>query len=174
MTIRHLESTRSKRRGAQTYAAERIRLERDAWGQLILISADGRRHAGVEPVRAFPFSDSEHWVFIRDNAARELLCVENLTDLDPHSRMVLESELARRDFVPVIQRIEYISAHREPTEWRVKTDRGATRFVLSSEDDIRALSEHRMLIADANGIRYVIPDTRALDAASRGLLERYT
>jgi hypothetical protein len=28
-------------------------------------------------------------------------------------------------------------------------------------------------VADSNGIRYLIPDTRALDAAGRRLLERY-
>ena len=31
-------------------------LEYDAWGQLVLTCADGRRFVGVEPVRAFPIS----------------------------------------------------------------------------------------------------------------------
>jgi hypothetical protein len=174
LTIRRLEPTRGKRRSAQSYGAKNIKLERDAWGRLILIGADGRRHEGVEPVRAFPFSDPEHWVFIRDNEARELLCMENFAELDPCSHAVLESELAQRDFVPVIQRIENISGHTEPSEWRVVTDRGDTRFILNSEDDVRSLSAVRVLITDASGIRYVIPDTVTLDAVSRRFLERYT
>lgn len=71
------------------------------------------------------------------------------------------------------QRIEHISAHTEPSEWRATTDRGDTRFTLNSEDDIRTLSEHRVLITDANGMRYVIADVRALDAVSRRRLEHY-
>ena len=31
----------------------------------------------------------------------------------------------------------------------------------------------RALVIDAHGIRYLIPDTRTLDATSRRLLERY-
>ena len=73
----------------------------------------------------------------------------------------------------MVRRIVRISAPVEPSEWEVETDRGRTRFVLNSEDDVRRLSDHRALIFDAHGIRYLIPDLRALDGTSRRLLERY-
>jgi hypothetical protein len=60
-----------------------------------------------------------------------------------------------------------------PSEWRVETARGATRFLLKSEDDVCPLDDHRALVTDANGIRYLIPDLRQLDATSRRLLERF-
>ena len=33
-----------------------FQLERDAFGRLVLIDAQGERHAGVVPVRAFPLT----------------------------------------------------------------------------------------------------------------------
>ena len=78
----------------------------------------------------------------------------------------------RREFVPVVRRILSVSAV-EPSEWRVETDRGPTRFLLNSEDDVCPLDDHRALVTDANGIRYLIPDLRQLDATSRRLLERF-
>jgi hypothetical protein len=55
----------------------------------------------------------------------------------------------------------------------VITDRGVTRFVLKSEDDVRRLGPHSGIIYDAHGVRYLIRDTRQLDLYSRRALEQY-
>ena len=73
----------------------------------------------------------------------------------------------------MLRRVLSISTTMEPSEWEVETDRGRTRFVLNSEDDIHPLDDHRALLHDAHGVRYLIPDTRTLDPTSRRLLERY-
>jgi hypothetical protein len=148
-------------------------LHSDAWGRLVLTDADGRQHIGVEPVRAFPISDPRHGLALLDAEGRELAWIDRLDDLATPVRRVLEEDLARREFLPVICRILRVSAPVEPSEWEVETDRGMTAFVLNSEDDVRSLSDHRALIYDARGIRYLIPDLRRLDATSRRLLERY-
>ena len=148
-------------------------LHYDAWGRLVLTDADGRQHVGVEPVRAFPISDPCHGLALLSPEGRELAWIDSLDDLPPPVRRVLEEDLARREFLPVIRRILKVSAPVEPSEWEVETDRGRTRFVLNSEDDIRPLSDSRALVLDARGIRYLIPDVRRLDATSRRLLERY-
>jgi len=160
-------------RGTRGPAAGRIKLERHDSGKLVLIDADGHRAPDVEPIRAFPFSNPEHWVSLRDAHAREIFFIEDLAALDPRSRAVLDDALARREFVPLILRINAISTQAEPSEWWVETDRGATRFALNSEDDVRPLSLRRVLIVDTHGMRYLIPDIRTLDAASRHLLEHY-
>ena len=56
---------------------------------------------------------------------------------------------------------------------KVETDRGPVLLTLNSEDDVRRLGPHRALIVDAQGLRYLVPDLRALDAASRRILEHY-
>ena len=148
-------------------------LGHDAWGRLVLIDAEGRRHVGVEPVRAFPISDPGRWISLCDAQGREVACVESLSDLPPAVRLTLEEELALREFVPVIKRIVRVSGELSPMVWDVETDRGATRFTLDSEDDVRRLGAHRVLITDSQKLRYQVLDARELDSASRRILDRY-
>ena len=148
-------------------------LTRDSWGRLELIDAEGRRFVGVEPVRAFPISDPKHGVSLCDDSGHEVAWIDDLATLPPTIRHLLEDELTAREFVPVLQRILRISSDSAPSDWDVETDRGATRFTLESDEQIRRVGPHRLLIADAAGLRYQIPDTRNLDAASKNWLDRY-
>lgn len=148
-------------------------LSHDAWQRLVLIDSDGARHVGVEPVRAFPISDPERWISICDPDGREILCVRDLADVPKATRQVLEEELLRREFVPVIQRIEHVSTEAEPSEWIVDTDRGQARFLVNSADDVRRLGNDRAIVMDMQGIRYLIAGVRSLDAHSRRILEHY-
>jgi hypothetical protein len=148
-------------------------LQHDARGRLVLVDAQGQPHAGVEPVRGFPISDPDHWISICDADGRELVSVKDLAVLSPTVREFLERDLARREFVPTIHRVVGVPADTEPTEWEVDTDRGRTRFLLNSADDVRRLGPNRVLVIDTQGIRYLIEDVRRLDATSRRILERY-
>lgn len=156
-----------------TAAIPQFDLSRDAFGDLVLIDARGVRHIGVTPVRLFPYSDSDEWVSLTDERSRELVLIEDLTQLPEAIRKLLQEELARREFVPVIERIMRVSGDTEPCEWDVQTDRGRTTFVLKSEDDVRRIAPHRALVIDAHGLRHLIPDTRLLDVASRRIIEQY-
>lgn len=148
-------------------------LATNSLGQLLLILPDGTTHAGVCPVRCFPHSQREEWISLCDEQGRELLLLEDLTVLDSAARALLRRELASREFMPVIERIEAVSAGAEPSHWRVVTDRGATSFVLTTEDQIRRLDPRGAVITDSHGVRYSIPDTQALDPHSRRILRRY-
>ncbi len=145
----------------------------DAWGRLVLSDADGRRHVGVEPVRAFPLTVVEHWIALVDEKGREVVMIEDLARLEPDVRSLLERELAHREFVPVVRKIIRIIGDSTPCEWEAETDRGATKFTLDSVDQVRRLGPSRLLITDSRGLRYQIPDPAALDSASRRLLERF-
>jgi hypothetical protein len=148
-------------------------LEHDAFGRFVLVRADGVQHVGVEPVRGFPISDPHHGISLRDAEGRELVWIEDLALLPVGLRRELEAELAQREFMPQIQRILRISLQTDPCEWEVETDRGPTKFVLKSEENVRRHDKQRALVIDANGIRYLIADTKQLDRQSRRLLERY-
>jgi hypothetical protein len=148
-------------------------LHHDAWGRLVLIDADGAQFDGIGLVRIFPITDPDHWIAICDSAGHELGCIEDPRQLSPPVRQVLDEELAQREFLPVIQRIVKVSADVDPCEWHVETDRGHTRFLVNSEEDVRRLGANRTVVVDSHGIRYLIPDTHALDATSRRVLDRY-
>lgn len=150
-----------------------FRLSRDPWGRVVLIAADGREFVDVEPIRLFPLTAPTSWIAICDEAGHELVCIDDLSTLDAGTRQTLELELQRREFAPIIERIISVSSNTEPSEWTVETDRGRTKFVLKNEEDIRRLGTHGVLILDAHRIRYVIPDERQLDAASKRVVEWY-
>ena len=164
----------SKGVGASRPGSAGFGLTHDAWGRLVLIDAEGRRHVGVEPVRGFPISDPGHWIALCDAEGHEILHIEALADLPPVVRQTLEEELAAREFVPLIKRIVRTSGDIFPAHWEVETDRGPTRLHIDTEDDIRHLGSHRVLITDARKSRFQVPDTRGLDAYSRKVLERYS
>ena len=150
-----------------------IRLERDAHGQLALIDRDGTRHPGVLPVRAFPLSAPGEGVALMSADGHELAWFDRLDELEPASRALLEDELARREFMPQVQAISGVSSFSTPCEWDVLTDRGATRFTLRSEDDIRRLVGGRLLVTDSHGIHYEVVDMKKLDRPSRRILDRF-
>src|SRR5262249_13788776 len=133
-------------------------LSHDAWGRLVLVRADGRRHEGVEPVRCFPLSDPDRWIALCDAEGAELLVIEDLKRLAAEQRAVLEADLAKREFVPRVTRVLSVPVDAEPAEWEVETDRGVTRFWLNSSDDVRRFDSERALLIDSQGIRYLIED----------------
>jgi Domain of unknown function (DUF1854). len=148
-------------------------LVRDSLGRLVFCDQDGREHIDVKPIRIFPISDPEHFVSICDADGNEVICIEDLHHLPGQVRHILSEELGVREFLPIIKKIIGISSRFEPSEWQVETDRGETCFILNDEDDIHRLSTDRILIIDAHRIRYLIPDMRRLDSASRRLLTHY-
>lgn len=147
-------------------------LHYDDWGRLVLVDADGKYHEGVTPVRSFPLSDPEHWISICDSSTRELICIANPQSLPAKTRETLNLALAKNEFIPIIERIVH-ATHGEPAEWQVETNRGPRTFVLKGEDDIRTLSDGRLIVTDSDGVRYFINNVRQLDGHSRRTLERF-
>ena len=151
-----------------------IQLQRDAHGRLVLTLADGSKHAGVQPVRAFPIGAPSEGLSLLGQDGHERLWVERMADLPAPVRALIEDELAVREFSPEITRIHSVSSFSTPSIWQIATDRGDTQLTLKAEEDIRRLAGRtRLLIASAEGVQYRIADSGALDRNSQRLLERF-
>lgn len=148
-------------------------LARDTFGRLVLTDAQGERHVGVTPVRAFPLSAPNEGVSLVGSEGRELVWVDRVDQLPAPTQALLTEELAVRDFAPTLLKLHGVSSFGVPSTWTVSTDRGDTSFVLKAEEDIRRLDGGALLIASAHGVQFRIPDAKALDRASRKLLERF-
>lgn len=149
-------------------------LSRDDFGRLVHRAADGTVHHGVVPVRAFALTTPDAGIALLSAEGKELQWIANLGALPDELRTLIAEELARREFMPEIRRIVAVSSYATPSTWQVDTDRGATALILRSEDDIRRLQgPGALLIADGNGIHYLIRDRRALDAHSQKILKRF-
>ena len=150
-----------------------FRLERDAFGRIALIDAQGVRHEGIVPVRAFPLTGPDGGLSLVGADGRERAWIERIDQLPPALRELLDADLAARDFAPTLTRLRAVSSFGVPSTWTVSTDRGDTTFVLKAEEDIRRLEGGALLIASGHGVQFRIPDVKALDRGSRKLLERF-
>ncbi len=149
-----------------------IRLSLDAHGRLVATTPDAT-HDDLAPVRCFPFTDPDRFVSLVDARGREVMRIDDPSNLEPASRELLTKELARREFLPQIKRIRDVSPRSEPSTWDVETDRGHVRFVLPSEDNLRRLPGDGVLITDQHGVRYRIVSIAALDRRGREIMRRY-
>ncbi|MHB1334185.1 MAG: cyanophycin metabolism-associated DUF1854 family protein [Sulfuriferula sp.] len=148
-------------------------MSRNPFGQLVLTAADGNVHENVVPVRAFPIAAPEEGISLLSAEGHELAWITQLADLPEDARMLVEEELASREFVPEIRRLLDVSSFATPSTWAVETNRGDTSFILKGEDDIRRLGTSGLLIADSHGIQFLIRDLNGLDKVSRKLLDRF-
>jgi len=149
-----------------------FRLHRDSFGKLIFTDSDGEAHEAM-PVRAFPIGAPDNGIALVDPHGHELAWIDTLAELDAERRQLVEGELASREFMPVIERIVDVSGFATPSTWTIVTNRGETKLILKGEEDIRRLTAPALLIADSNGIQYLIRDRGALDAHSRKILDRF-
>jgi hypothetical protein len=146
-------------------------LRRNSFGSLLLVR-DGVAQV-VVPVRAFPISAPDEGLALVNAEGKEVAWIEHLSELpDPQQGLVSE-ELEQREFTPEISRIVAVSGYVTPCTWSVETDRGTASFVLKSEEAIRRLLPGSLLIADSQGIHFLVRDVAALDAASRRVLDRF-
>ena len=149
------------------------RLRRDSYGRLNFTDEAGDVHVGVVPAQAFPIDAPGEQISLLSADGHELVFIQSLSLLDTDTRTMLEQEIEQREFLPVIQRLETVSTFATPSTWTVKTDRGLNSFVLKGEEDIRRLRDGGLIITDSHGVTYRIHDIRALDRASRKLLDRF-
>ncbi len=148
-------------------------LQRDTYGRLVFLAENGIRHDGVTPVRAFPIAAPEEGISIINYEGHEVGWADRIADLPDGTRQLIEEELASREFVPEIEQLIEVSSFACPSTWQVQTNRGRTQLILKGEEDIRRLTQTRLLIADANGIQFLVRDLAALDKHSRKLLDRF-
>ena len=149
------------------------RLSRNRSGRLVLTQENGAPREGVVPIRAFPITAPERGIALVDQQGHELAWIEQLSDLPAELREIVEAELAAREFIPEIRRIDGVSSFVTPSAWKVETDRGNTSFILKGEEDIRRLASPSLLIADSHGVQFLIRDRFALDYHSRKILDRF-
>ena len=148
-------------------------LERNPFGRLVLTLADGTRHDGVTPVRAFPVAAPLEGLSLVATDGHEAAWVPRLDALPPATRTLIEQELATREFVPQVQRLVSVSSFSTPSTWQIETDRGPTQFVLKGEEDIRRIGATSLLIADNHGIHFLIRDMFNIDKTTRKILDRF-
>jgi hypothetical protein len=152
---------------------EQVRVFRSEDGRLRATIAGERSVIAPRFLRAQPLTDPDRYIAIReaDPGGKEVGLLRQWRRLDPQSRDLLQAELDRRYLHPVVKRILSVKSFWGLTLCVFETDRGVREATLREvRDNVIYLGEARVLLTDAEGNRYDIPDLTALDPASRALL----
>ena len=123
--------------------------------------------------RVFPLSHSDGFYSIQDGAGKEVGILKSLSDLDKGSRAILEKELARRYFTPLIESIESLRQDGGMWKFNVRTQRGPAQFYVRNwRDSSHEISHMRFQILSVDGQRFEIRDYTQLDERSKSLLDQ--
>lgn len=123
--------------------------------------------------RAFPLSDPEHYIGFLDGQGKDIGMLHDPSLLDPASRKVVEEELEKRYFVPIIEIVESVKEEFGTVYWSVKTNKGTKEIIVRNlRDNLQEIPPSRVLITDVDGNRYEFPDVSKLDTKSMGIVLR--
>lgn len=124
--------------------------------------------------RQFPFDFLWEFISVMNEEQEEIGIIRRLDDFSGEGRALLEEELNRRYYAPIIEEILQVKERYGFSYWRVRTKEGEVRFTL--HDTYRSIiraGEHRVIMLDVDGNRFEIPDVNALNRKSYKKIELY-
>jgi len=143
-------------------------------GGLLSLQLGDRFYSKVDLYQAFPFSLEYQYISVRDDKGDEIGIIKDLKEFPPQSQEAIRKELSWRYYAPQITRILDLKDEFGHLYWDVETNYGFRKFVTRARDEgIYPIAGGRLLIVDMAGNRYVIEDSRRLDAKSLRFLEPY-
>jgi Domain of unknown function (DUF1854) len=141
---------------------------------LRLTIEDDRSYLRVSILRAFPLSDPNHYLTVRDGAGKEVGLIVDAAQLTAESRALVLADLDRRYVVPVVTLIRSAKERFGTVDWTMETDRGVCRFTTRNlRENVQRPSPERLILNDVDGNRYDIRNVDALPRESQELLFRH-
>ena len=151
---------------------KRMRMFRHAGVPRLTLRED-RSWIKVSVARAFPLSDPDHYLGFLDGDGKDIGLLHEPGLLDPESRQIVDEELEKRYFVPVVERVLTIKEEFGTIYWTVETDRGQKEIIVRNlRDNLQELSASRVIITDVDGNRFEFADVSKLDSKSQGVILR--
>ena len=161
--------------GIRALSPENSRITMEGDFPVLYVTEDGAEvRCGIfEAKRAFPFEKEEEFIVLLSEDGGDLGLIRRLSDRPDAEREILKRELDRRYFMPVIEKILHVNEKFAFSYWKVKTSSGPLEF--SVRDTYKSLIHlgKRIIVTDADGNRYDIPDVSKLDKASRKKIDLY-
>lgn len=131
---------------------------------------EGRAHL----CREFPFELEWEFISVMNEEQAEVGIIKSVSLFEGVGEELLRTELRRRYYAPVIDKILSVKERYGFSYWRVHTAEGNVNFTL--HDTYRSIiraSHNRGVLLDVNGNRFEIPDVQALDRKSYKKIELY-
>lgn len=141
---------------------------------IVRLTVEGDRSwREVRVARAFPFSQPDGYVGLRDGDDKDIGILVTLQGLDGESRAIIDEELERRYFTPQVQRVLTVKEEFGVVTWEVETDRGPRRFLVRNlRDNSFPLGTNRLMVTDTDGNRYEFPDVQGVGPKAYAVLAK--
>ncbi len=142
-------------------------------GVVRLTLENNRSWTRAQPMRAFPLSNPDQYIGFLDVQNKDIGIITNPALLDAESRKIMEEELEKRYFVPLIRKVLSVKEEFGTVTWKVETDRGQRDIMVRNiRDNLQELSASRIIVTDVDGNRYEFPDISRIDGRSQGIILR--
>lgn len=151
--------------------AKNVKLYKNELDDLVVELPDGSTHEKIRAMCSFPLSKPRKFIILKDKENEEIGLIENVKELKSKYRKLLEDELQKSYFIPTINKIKNLEEKFGVSQWEVETNKGEHTFSVKNREEIRSQSDGRVLIKDADGNSYEIPNYRKLDPKSIAFLE---
>lgn len=157
------------------YLDERQTTFRRTSGKLLAVTIDGVTHDHVYLHCSFPHTDKRKYISVRKGEKgeyEEIGIIRSIDDFPPEVTALLEEQIRIRYFAPEITQVVHIREEFGYSYWETETTAGYCRFtVRSGGNNLKLVSEHRLLILDVDGNRFIIPDLDQLSAKEYRMVE---
>ncbi len=127
----------------------------------------------AQSMRAFPLTDPDHYIGFLDCANKDIGLIVDPSQLDAESRSVVEQDLEKRYFVPLIRKVYSVKEEFGTIAWDVDTDKGRRELLVRNiRDNLQELTSSRVIVTDVDGNRFEFPDISRLDSRTQGIILR--
>jgi hypothetical protein len=149
--------------------AKELRVYRSERGILCMSVGVDAVHEDIRVRRAFPLLHSDRYIGFIQADGEELGMLEDPQDLDSQSLALLNQELEKTYFLPIILEFRNMGEEHNVIFADVETSSGSrTIYVRGYRNKIRSLPGNRAIIEDVDGNRY---EVRNLDSFSKLTLD---
>jgi hypothetical protein len=151
--------------------SEKLRFSKTPGGVLSL--KIGRKvYPRVHAYRAFPLSNTDTYICIRDAEDKEIGILESFAGLPEDMAALVEEELESRYFTPVVKKVLSLKEEFGYVYWDVDTDAGRSRFTARvGHNSAIQLGDSRIVIVDVDGNRFELEDYTILDPKHQRIVE---
>ncbi len=164
-----------ERSGINLLNSDNARFERTSGG-FANLETGGKRFERVVILRAFPLSDPDLYISVRESGdkMKEIGMIKSIADLSPADAEIVREQLSLRYFTPKIKKVLSAKDKHGFSTLDVITDKGRCKFTFrTGSDSVIRLSETRLVFCDIDSSRYEIEDILSLSKSEQKKLDLY-
>jgi hypothetical protein len=138
------------------------------------LKTEDKDYRRVRLLRTLPLHRPFEYISVSDMDKNEIGIIRNAADFPPESREIIEKDLAARYYCPQISEIYSIDEKMGSFYFDVSIDGFKKTFgVKDISRNIKMLDSGAVMLTDADGNRFIIPDINALKPRTRRKIEPF-